>query len=393
MKNRTKIILASFALLGSAIALTFCGGGGGAANDILANAPAGFTFTNTSGNAITSVSRGTAAQLRDSAGNILLQFTTGGTVNFTNVVAGRDAAKTFVHFSATTDKSGLSGTIIMFVPCGATANQVNVCPNASSLGDVTVGCAGEGTLTQTAKTSGNYTWDNATTHTGTDDCQVSASVDNFGTGAFSAASPTPVLTAEDFPDVGVCKTGTIDVTSSAFKAAIAGATSFTFMHKPWVSDADNPFICGRQGVWDPNDPQAFDKTNTLNMTDTLSNIFTGVFGYVFICNTGFAFASSNYGFHDATTYRGELKFTSGSNTYRGRVRFTVTGTDAGKTLAGLGLLLTDVTLTDASDTALTTVGDVQNLLSASPVFITVNAVAKGATHITATGGFICAGTE
>jgi len=36
---------------------------------------------------------------------------------------------------------------------------------------------------------------------------------------------------------------------------------------------------------------------------------------------------------------------------------------------------------------------VQNLLAASPVYITINAVAKGATHITATGGFICAGTE
>ncbi len=202
-----------------------------------------------------------------------------------------------------------------------------------------------------------------------------------------------VLTAEDFPNVGVCSTGTVDVTSTTMKDAIAAATQFIFMHKPYASDADIPSICGKQGSWDPAEADAFDATTTINATDLLADVLGGALGQVFICNVGFNFIDMNYGLHGATTFRGELTFQSGGTTYRVRVRFTVSGANADATLASLGLTPADITLTDGSGNALTTVADLVALLAADPTDITVNVVANGTTQITATGGVICAGTQ
>lgn len=201
------------------------------------------------------------------------------------------------------------------------------------------------------------------------------------------------LTAEDFPSVGVCSTGTVDVTGETLKTAVAAATTFTFLHKPYASDADIPFICGKQGSWDPAETDAFDATTVLGSTDLISDILGGALGSVFICNDGFTFAQGNQGLHGATNFRGELTFDSGGTTYRVRLRFAVTGTDADATLASLGLATTDITLTDGSGNTLTTVADVIALLASDATSITVNVVANGTTLITATGGVICAGTQ
>ncbi len=183
-----KIILVSLVLFGGVLSLTSCGED--TTIDSLSNAPAGFAFTNTTGNVISGVTRGTAVQLRADSDDIILQFTTNSNVDFTNVVAGRDAANTLAHFPAATDKAGLEGSIVMFVPCSAAVTDVHVCPLAASMGQISVGCAAELVLTAEAPTSGNYTWNNAATHAGTDDCQISASVDNFGTGGFGLTSPS-----------------------------------------------------------------------------------------------------------------------------------------------------------------------------------------------------------
>jgi hypothetical protein len=392
MKNIFTIGAIAFVALVAAFTLTFCGGSG--TTDALSNAPAGFTFTDTSGNTISTVARGTAVQLRDASGNVVLQFSTNGTVNFANLTAGRDTTKSLAHFPSSSDKSGLTGNLVLYTPCEATTTEVHVCPSSTSLTDTATGCTGEITLTQAAATSGNYTWDNATTRTGAEDCQVSAAVANFGTGAFGEATGQPVLTTEDFPTVGVCSTGTVDVTSDDFKNALAAATSFTFLHKPYATDADIPFICGKEGTWDPSEADAFDGENTLNMTDTIANLAAGAFGNVFICYDGFGFAGgSPDGFNDAGTYRGELKFTANSTTYRARFRFTVAGTGAGQTFPALGITSADVGMTDSTGSALTILGDVRDLFAASPTNITTNAVTNSTTQVTTTGGFICAGTE
>lgn len=394
MKKRAKMLLVLFVLSGLALALVYCSSTGSDTTiDVLSNVPTGFVFTNADGTTITSATRGATVQFRDTSGNSLLQFATSGNVDFTNVVAARDSTSTLVHFPSAADKSGLTGNLTMFVPCAAAANQIRTCPQAATMNQVALGCTGETTLTAATATSGSYTWDNASTHTGTDDCQVSASVDNFGTGAFALTSTGPILTTNDFPTVGVCSTGTVDVTSDGFKSALASATSFIFMHQTYdgMDVSSVPFICGKQGVWDPSDPDtAFATTVTVNMTDAVSTLFGEQ--NTFICNNGFTFTDSNWGFHDATTFRGELIFASGNTSYRGRVRFTVTGTGAGVTLESLGFTPSDVTMTDVDGAALATVGDVRDLLAANPIDITVNAVAGGATRITTTGGFICAGT-
>ncbi|MFQ5561340.1 MAG: hypothetical protein ACE5FU_12270 [Nitrospinota bacterium] len=206
----------------------------------------------------------------------------------------------------------------------------------------------------------------------------------------SNTTTTITLTSNDFPSTGVCSGG-MDVTTTAFTAAVAGATSFTFMHKPFSSDADIPFICGKEGVWDASDATAFGDSNTsILFSDTIASLITGTRGSVMICNTGFDFTQLDYGFHDATTFRGEITFTDGTKTHRARFRFTVSGADAGKTLASLGLALTDLVVTDGSDNVLSNGTAIFNLLSASPTNVTLKVKSGGTTHITATGGIICA---
>jgi hypothetical protein len=228
---------------------------------------------------------------------------------------------------------------------------------------------------------------------------IAAYVDGCGSSSSSSSSggggggSGVTLTADDFPTVGVCSTGTVDATGDALKTAIAAATSFTFLHKPYASDADIPFICGKQGAWDPSEAGAFDATNVLSPSDLISDILGGAFGSVFICNDGFAFAQGNQGLHGATAFRGELTFDSGGTTYRVRLRFTVTGTDADATLASLGLATTDISLTDGSGTMITTVAELMALFAADPTNIAVNVVANGTTLISATGGVICAGAQ
>lgn len=380
-----KRILAVILLL-----LAFAGCGAEGVSDILNFPPSGFMFTDEDGNQVTSISRGHWAQLRDLSGNVLLQFKTEATINFQNVTAGRDATKTFVHFASGQDKYGLTGDLLLFIPCTSTTDQITVCPSAAALADITTGCTDAVTLTIASPTSGHYTWSNATTRSGTADCEVSAAVMEFGTGAFGESTGSGGLTADDFPNVGVCADKNIETSSDAFKSALAAATSFTFMHKSYTSDADIPFICGKEGTWDPGVDGAFATTNDLDLTDSTSDILGGMFGHVFICNTGFNFTTLGWGFHDAGTYRGEIQFVANSKTYRVRTRFTVSGNDAGKTLASLGLAQTDISMKDGSGNLLATASNVRNLFAANPTNITVNATSASGTHLTATGGFICA---
>jgi hypothetical protein len=203
-----------------------------------------------------------------------------------------------------------------------------------------------------------------------------------------------VLTADDFPNVGVCATANVDLTAQTFKDAIAAATGVALFHKPYSTDAVIPFICGKQGVWDPSEADAFDTVSSIDITDLIVDILGGALGQVFICNDGFTFAGTNFGFHSATTFRGELFFqTNDPSSFRVRVRFTVTGADADATLASLNLTTADITLTDGSGNVLTSVADVLTLFAADPTNVTVNVVSNGTTHITATGGVICAETQ
>lgn len=395
MKTKIRIAAAFIALGVAALFILNLNCGSGSAGDYpLTGAPTGFVFTNTSGNQIDKMSSGGTAQLRDTTGRILLQFFVNGIVNFQNVVAGRDSTKTLIHFPSAIDKNGISGYLLLFFACNATTDEVRVCPSATAMSEVAGGCTDELTLNAANPTSGAYTWANASTRTGSDDCQVQANTGDFGTGAFGVSTGGVVLTEKDFPNVGVCATGTVDVTGNELKNALAAATAFTFWYQDYAIGANVPFICGKQDVWDPSDPNAFSASTTLNMTNTISDILTGTYGSVFICNTGFSFTPTpNWGFHDATTFRGEITFTAAATTYRGRLRFTVTGNDAGKVLADLGLAPIDVDLFDSNNNQLTTAGDVRDLFVVNPTNITIKAKTNSTERITATGGFICAGTE
>lgn len=210
-----------------------------------------------------------------------------------------------------------------------------------------------------------------------------------GSGTTSGTSGVS-LTTSDFPDDGVCS-GSINVTTDSFKAAMAALTSFIFLHETYSSDADIPFICGLQGTWNPGTAGAFAAQGTVPLSDTTTSAIQTQ--NLMICNTGFDFTQLDYGFNDAGTYRGEFTFTDGTTTHRARMRYTVTGTNAGRTLASLGLTLADISLTDGNDNALTNISNVRDLFAAGPTSMTIKVKsggANGTTHITATGGVICA---
>jgi hypothetical protein len=196
MKTR---VLTTAGIVGSVAAALFIShcGATSAVEYSLSNPPAGFVFTNTAGNQVDKMGSGSTAQLRDTSGKILLQFFVNGLINFQNVVAGRDSTRTLIHFPAASDKYGLSGYLLLFLPCTATTDEVHVCPSAATLSEVTSGCTGELTLTAANPASGAYTWSNASTKTDIDDCQIKANVSDFGTGAFGISTSASMVIEED----------------------------------------------------------------------------------------------------------------------------------------------------------------------------------------------------
>ena len=230
-------------------------------------------------------------------------------------------------------------------------------------------------------------------------CAACGSSDSSGGGGggsdTAGKGDSALLSTNDYPNVGVCDMGSTDVTEAGFLTALGNMTQFTFIHFPYSSDADLPFICGREGIWDPGNAEAFSKANSnIPATTPITQVLQGFLGNVLICNSGFAFSDpSSGGFHDANTYRGELTWTDAGTTYRLRVRFTVSGDNAGKTLASLGITPSDLKFQDSAGNELATIGDVLQLFVKNAGSVTVKVVSGTTTHITALGRVICWDTE
>lgn len=216
-----------------------------------------------------------------------------------------------------------------------------------------------------------------------------------GGGSNPGEGDSATLSTTDFPNAGVCATGSTDVTAQGLLDMLAAATQFEFLQKPYGGDdADISFICGLNAVWDPNDANAFVKSSIYATTTLIADFLSVTFAPIYICNTGFGFqagATATAGLHEAETYRTELILSDGASSVRIRIRFTASGTDVGKTLASLGLSGADFSLTAADGTVLTTVADVLALFAASPGSITLNLVSgtPATTHLTALGRIIC----
>lgn len=151
----------------------------------------GFQFTNANGEAISSSPPGEIVQLRDTRlGLILIEFVTSGPIDFSNVVAEIDYDTRnvrLVYFPQSTDKVGLTGNIVLHTLGDDTANIVSVCPSVTSLH---INTELEGIcdtaifeLTKESPSLNGYTWDNASTISGDEDCKVSVAVEDY-TGGF-----------------------------------------------------------------------------------------------------------------------------------------------------------------------------------------------------------------
>jgi hypothetical protein len=274
----------------------------------LANAPAGFSFTDETGIALTGFSGGeTAIQLRDGGSNILFSFTANGDVDFTNVTAVRSSTKSVIHFPATTDKAGITGTVTLYVPCVSNQNSVVVCPSATSADEVTTSCTDVVTVSPTTTISGNYTFANATTRIGATDCQITADIENFGSGALGNTSLS-TLVSEDLNSTAPCPSQTL-LTDSTFIADLKAATAFTL-----VSDnTNNDTICARGSNFTGS---GTDTPITLSQFNVDGLLLVGIG----VCGTDTIIDSLPL----AGTYRRDFKFTANGRSYRFRLRAVVT---------------------------------------------------------------------
>lgn len=398
-----------------------CGGttgtdSGTSTTDSLGGAPTGSVFTDSDGNTVSSTTRGSTAQLRDSSDNVLLAFTTDGSVDFTNVTATRTSSKAVVHFPSSTDKEGLTGTLVMYLPCDARTNQVRVCPSATTEDETSTSCSGVLALNATTSTSGSYTWDNASTRTGTTDCQVSASVENFGTGAFGEASSSaqPALATTDFPDVSPCSDRNVLPNDADFLTAINNAASVNHIHLSYntevalaTADGDIPAICGLEGSWDPSAVTGSRRSVVLNtFSNTLHDDFFAstasacMDGTAGICRSTFpgfnsCSLSTDEGFPAAGTFRGDGCLEAGGSVYYFRTRATVSGDGADKKFSEVSGSLsnqTDLVIFDSDGNRVETKAAVKTMATENPAdfsFTVRNNIDNSITYLNVRWEVIC----
>ncbi len=148
--------------------------------------PVGFQFTDSSGNEIVESDNG-KAQVRDQDGRVFVEIVPSAAIDFSDSSFARNDTTTVAHI---VNRTGLEDKITLFVPCKENANSVVVCPGATSLEELEetrgIECPNRIILNQLGRTLRGYTFDNLSTRSGDEDCQVSAPVDVFGTGGTGA---------------------------------------------------------------------------------------------------------------------------------------------------------------------------------------------------------------
>lgn len=321
------MIIGFFAFLNLIVS---CGGGDGGGTFTLSGAPTGFTFTDESGNAITSANSGAKAQLRDTDGNVLFEFTVSGNVNFANVTTARSDTKALVHFPSASDKGGITGTVTLYVPCSSHQNSIVLCPGATSLDDVTTTCTGAIQLYPGSATGSNYTFANATTKSAdTTLCQAQADIANFATGG-TGNTILPTLTDADLPNTAPCGDQTIltDATFWADLQAVTGNVYRQYFDDPVPTNY--AAVCGYGGNFTAG---RVDFVDLHFYGDRLNDLISdadhpdkgagaGVCGDNWPPNS----------FPKAGTYRHDYRVTANGRTYEYRVRATLTA--AGGTVLG-----------------------------------------------------------
>lgn|GEM_PF-5181783 len=296
------------------------GGGGGGTTNTLANAPTGYTFTDENGNAVTTITAGQTVQLRDESGNVLFAFTTDGDVDFSNVTADSSDTdtKAFVHFPADTDKTGITGTVTLYIPCLSNQNSIVVCPDATTLDEVTAACANAASLSPVTTTAGNYTYANAATRTGTTACQVTADIANFGTGGVGNVA-LPTLNDEDLQSTSPCPNQDLLTDPDFISALSTTEDDFRMYYDPASQDAACARGANFTGLQDINSVAfiANDSGSCSNWANLYANTNIGACGDDPATNS----------FPKAGVYRHDFLGVKDGTTYLYRVRATITAGD------------------------------------------------------------------
>ena len=181
----------------SGVMIVHCGDG----LEKLGTAPTGIEFTDADGNPVIQAEAGTLIYVRNADGNIVATFTLNSDADLSGLIAGKDSTVAFAHFPNT---DGLTGDITLFVPCFDTTEALYVTPGATSASAVLLDGSDSSVITLTIADAGpkmGYTFANASTRTGTADCELSAAASTFSTGAVGAVLPTPTPVPTPTPTV------------------------------------------------------------------------------------------------------------------------------------------------------------------------------------------------
>ncbi len=146
--------------------------------------PDGFQIvedTHVVGTATSSVA---CVQLQDRDGRAIVGFCPEENTDLTDLLLGRNQEASFAHFG---NVSGLRERIALYIPCDEKKNAIKVCPGADALSDVRLDCEGPELLTARNRKAGAYSFDNAANRRGKEDCQISAPVESFSTGAIATS--------------------------------------------------------------------------------------------------------------------------------------------------------------------------------------------------------------
>lgn len=174
----------------------------------LGTAPVGLYFTSAGGATVTMANAGDVVELRNSAGDVIVSFTVESDTDLSGIVAGKVNGVVYAHFPSV---DGLTGDIILYVPCDATTNTVYVTPGAQSATQVSKNKESDKVITLTTVNPGptqGYTFANAATRVENEDCQITADVSVFSTGAVADYLKDPSYTPTPTPTPTVTPTPT-----------------------------------------------------------------------------------------------------------------------------------------------------------------------------------------
>lgn len=226
------------------------------------------------------------------------------------------------------------------------------------------------------------------------------------TPGISSTTGQPDLTEGDFPNLPPCANRDIVPSDDTFVEDLTAALDIIHTHTKYESDANLPAVCGLaaadnslsdgQAVWDPSNGTPVNVCNAFS--EELAD-FPGSDDFSpSMCRTTYAIETEQTadGFPRGGTYRVDACIEGQETSYDLRLRLTVSGADANKTWASLGIESADtLEVFDKKGIQVTSTETLRDLLVANPAgtTVTIRTSSGKKTHLSVGIQIICIKTR